>query len=303
MTMKISFLALGLAAICAVPGRAQTTATTAAFTTDRPNFSGTWSIDREISNDPSQAAFDAPGDQGRRPAGRQGGGFGGGQSNRTDSAPGTPHERTRLRAFTDLVKRSSGSLVILHADPSLAITDAQGRTHLFQTNGAKDAHALATATVTSTTHWDGSRLVTEYDMGALGQLVSTYTLLANTKQLVVRMRLEMPERQRTALPEVKLVYKLTGPAKPASAPPEAAAVYTALGGGHLIQSVSADGRYVTLEDRSLWEIHPLARFQTAEWQAPAGATVRTARGEDGYLYEIVNTDDDEGALAKYLVRP
>ena len=314
--MKISVLVLGLAMICVVPARAQTTSTAANATTDRPNFSGTWSIDRGISNDATQAAFETPRDQDRRPAGRQGGGGGrggfggfggarfgsGGQGNRSEAVPGTPEERTRLREFTDLVKRASESLVISHADPSLAITDAQGRTQLFQTTGAKDAHALATATVTSTTHWDGSRLVTEYDMGAIGKLVSTYTLLASTKQLVVRTRLEMPERQRTALPELKLVYGLAGPAKPAPspAPPGAAASYAAPGGGHLIQSVSADGRYVTLEDRSLWEIQPRSRFQTAEWLAAAGATVRTALEEDGYLYEIVNTDEDEGVMAKYV---
>ena len=229
--MKISVLALGLAALSVVPGRTQIAAPAATPTTDRPNFSGTWSIDRDISNDPSQAAFEAPRDQGRRPAGRQGGGFGGraglggfggarygggGQRNQTEAAAGTPEERTRLREFTDLVRRSSGSLVISHADPSLAITDGLGRTRFFQTNGAKDAHALATATVTSTTHWDGSRLVTEYDMGAIGRLVSTYTLLASTKQLVVRTRLEMPEGQRTALPELKLVYTLKAPARQAA---------------------------------------------------------------------------------------
>ena len=314
--MKISVLVLGLAMICVVPARAQTTSTAANATTDRPNFSGTWSIDRGISNDATQAAFETPRDQDRRPAGRQGGGGGrggfggfggarfgsGGQGNRSEAVPGTPEERTRLREFTDLVKRASESLVISHADPSLAITDAQGRTQLFQTTGAKDAHALATATVTSTTHWDGSRLVTEYDMGAIGKLVSTYTLLASTKQLVVRTRLEMPERQRTALRDLKLVYRRTASAARVAAPPEPAAVYTGLGGGHLIETVSPDGRYVTLEDRSRWEIHPRERFQTAEWQPLAGATVRNTPGEDGYLYTIVNTDDDEGALAKYLGR-
>jgi len=229
--MKISILALGLAAVCVAFGRAQTTPPT----NDRPNFSGTWSIDKDISNDPSQAAFEATGDQSRRQTGRQNGGFGGrggyggfggvrlgggqGQRNRTDSTPtGTAEERARLKEFTELVKRSSGSLVISHADPSLAITDGLGHTQLFQTNGARDTHALATATVTSTTHWDGSRLVTEYDMGAIGKLVSTSTLLERTKQLVVRMRLEMPERQRTALPELKLVYRLTGPARTAAPP-------------------------------------------------------------------------------------
>jgi hypothetical protein len=93
-------------------------------------------------------------------------------------------------------------------------------------------------------------------------------------------------------------------ARSASAPPAAAAPsYTALGGGHLLRSVSEDGRYVTLEDGSLWEIEPSVRFQTAEWQPQAPISVRTGRGMDGYTYEIVNTQDDEGAMARFIPRP
>jgi hypothetical protein len=80
----------------------------------------------------------------------------------------------------------------------------------------------------------------------------------------------------------------------------AAASYTGLGGGHLLRSVSGDGRYVTLEDGSLWEIEPGVRFQTVDWQLQAPITVRTTRGMDGYTYEIVNTQDDEGAMAKFV---
>ncbi|MBZ5556438.1 MAG: hypothetical protein LAO77_04100 [Acidobacteriia bacterium] len=85
----------------------------------------------------------------------------------------------------------------------------------------------------------------------------------------------------------------------ASAP---VAVYTALGGGHLLRSVTEEGRFVTLEDGSVWEIEPGVRFQTMDWQPQAPITVRTTRGIDGYTYEIVNTQDDEGAMAKYLPR-
>jgi hypothetical protein len=78
------------------------------------------------------------------------------------------------------------------------------------------------------------------------------------------------------------------------------AAYTGLGGGHLLRTVSDDGRYVTLEDGSVWEIEPGVRFQTMDWQPQAPITVRTTRGMDGYDYEIVNTQDDEGAMAKFV---
>jgi hypothetical protein len=80
------------------------------------------------------------------------------------------------------------------------------------------------------------------------------------------------------------------------------APYDAIGGGHLVQKVSADGKFVTLEDGSLWEIEPSVRFQTIDWQPMAAVTVSRARGVGPYVYELANTQDDEGALAKYISR-
>src|SRR6058998_3329738 len=42
--------------------------------------------------------------------------------------------------------------------------------------------------------------------------------------------------------------------------------YAALGGGHLIRTVSREGRYVTLEDGSVWEIDPVMWFETVQWE-------------------------------------
>jgi hypothetical protein len=80
----------------------------------------------------------------------------------------------------------------------------------------------------------------------------------------------------------------------------AANTYAALGGGHLLREVSDDGHYVMLEDGSRWEIHPRDRFQTQDWERNASLTLRTTRAEDGYAYEIVNTQTDEGALARFV---
>jgi hypothetical protein len=76
--------------------------------------------------------------------------------------------------------------------------------------------------------------------------------------------------------------------------------YSALGGGHLLREVSDDGRFVTLEDGSRWEVVPRDQFTSAEWQPSAAMAVRTTRGEDGFNYELVNTNDDEGVMAKFL---
>ncbi len=88
------------------------------------------------------------------------------------------------------------------------------------------------------------------------------------------------------------------PDTPATASPS----YDALGSGHRLRAVSESGRYLTLEDGSRWEIHPRDRFRTIDWETDASISVRTTRSEDGYAYEIVNTTEDDGALAK-LVAP
>jgi len=81
--------------------------------------------------------------------------------------------------------------------------------------------------------------------------------------------------------------------------PARAEPYAALGGGHLLREVSRDGRYIVLEDGSRWEVHPRDWYQTVSWERSANVTVRTARGDGGFDYELVNTTSDEGALAKY----
>jgi hypothetical protein len=76
--------------------------------------------------------------------------------------------------------------------------------------------------------------------------------------------------------------------------------YAALGPGHFIRAVNDDGQYVTLEDGSVWEIEPSRRFETSDWQVQAAVTVRRANGVGVFTYELDNTGDDEGALARYV---
>ena len=78
--------------------------------------------------------------------------------------------------------------------------------------------------------------------------------------------------------------------------------YPGLGGGHYIKAVRDEGRFVTLEDNSVWEIEPNGRYLTAHWEVEAGISIRSTDGDDGYIYEIANVDKDEGAAARW-VRP
>lgn len=79
-------------------------------------------------------------------------------------------------------------------------------------------------------------------------------------------------------------------------------LYPAMGSGHFVKAVRDEGRFVTLEDNSLWEIAPTDRYLTADWEVQAGIAVRHSDGDDGFVYEIDNVDTDDGASARW-VRP
>jgi len=77
--------------------------------------------------------------------------------------------------------------------------------------------------------------------------------------------------------------------------------YVGVGGGHWVSEVSDGGTIVTLEDGSLWEISALDRVDTALWLPTTSITVLESRSPVGnYKYILINKDDGEKALAKYL---
>jgi hypothetical protein len=179
----------------------------------QPDFSGTWTLDRSISNDPSKATFEPPKAQNPQRYGGFSGGSrrgGGSRSPSGDHAADdrTPDERTRLQALTDQLRKASDRLVISHHDPSFVINDAQDHTQFFQTDDSTNEHQVGAAAVSSTTHWEGPRLITEYALSSRQKVVFTYTLLAATKQMVIRVRVDDTERRRVVSQELKLVYTL-----------------------------------------------------------------------------------------------
>jgi hypothetical protein len=179
-----------------------------------PDFSGTWALDRNISTDPGQIELVPSENASRRPQRGGGGGIGGfggrGGRRRTDggdSAEGlTSIEQERLKALTDQLKTSVGTLVISHHDPDFIVNDAQNHTLFLHTTGVSEENHLGQTTISSSTHWDGSRLVTECVLGSRLTVVYTYTLLADTRQLVVRVARQSGDRQRAGQ-DVRLVYR------------------------------------------------------------------------------------------------
>lgn len=78
--------------------------------------------------------------------------------------------------------------------------------------------------------------------------------------------------------------------------------YPNAGPGHFVKETREGGRFVVLEDKSVWEIAERNRYVTAEWQELEGISVRFANGDPPFRYELSNIDRDEGAAARW-VRP
>ena len=215
--LAIVVLSFGLLGLCGSRASAQT------------DFSGTWSLDRDISGDLSKATFEPQQTQAKRndsgfTGGFGGRGFGGGRSgsssrrptppsdgSRGGTAPLTDDEKARLHDLA-LYVRGLASLVVEHTDHStFTVTDGLGRSHLFLTDGTKTPQAFGGSTIDTVTKWDGPHLVTVYTIGPSHDVVFTYILVPTTKQVALRIQLEAGGHASPEVPELKLVYKLKPP--------------------------------------------------------------------------------------------
>lgn len=184
------------------------------------DFSGRWTLDKEMSADLTKATFvPARIQSARSPGGFSGGfggrgGLGGRRAGGTDSRISggstlTPEERALLTEIADYV-RTLTAITIEHTDHStFTVTDAKGGARLFPTDGTKTPVALATRSVDSVTKWDGPHMVTVFTIGPAEDLVFTYILVPATKQMALRIRMDESGRQRADVPELRLVYRLT----------------------------------------------------------------------------------------------
>ena len=77
-------------------------------------------------------------------------------------------------------------------------------------------------------------------------------------------------------------------------------VYYDTGSGHWVSEVSGGGRYVTLEDGSVWEVEPLGRIDTGLWLLVDDITVTDNGSTTGYPYQLINTSEGEVVDARYL---
>jgi hypothetical protein len=178
--------------------------------------------------------------------------------------------------------------------------DRQGRTGTWRTpSGTLRSVPPARSAPSYAIDGDGSRHEVE-DIVPLGGRPLAVTLGTPIKYVVETFIVHVLDRrgiERTMRP---VTTTATTPSQTAGGKDEP--VYPAIGAGHYIKSVQEEGRFITLEDKSVWEIEPAGRYLTVQWEVLAGISIRRSGGDDGFVYEIANLDRDEGASARW-VRP
>ena len=190
----------------------------------RPDFSGTWTFDTYLSDNPEQIAralrldTGQPWDEALVGRGTGRGGFGG--VGRTGGGRGTfggdergpaeaadqmsADDRRKVTELTNAVQFASPTLTITQAESTIAVAGDRGAARTILTSGKAEKYALEAGTVDRVARWEGPTLVIAYDVGHAGTLTYTY-LLVPTKQLLIRVNFERVRGEPGPF-DIKLVY-------------------------------------------------------------------------------------------------
>ena len=127
--------------------------------------------------------------------------------------------------------------------------------------------------------------------------------LMTADQMVATGVASLTERQRVALNmwlwdyTGRVIKLASGNASGSSA----AGRYPGVGSGHWHRQKSDGGRILILEDGSIWSVSSVDHIHTMLWLPVTQVTVIDAEPPVGdFKYTLINTDDGETAMAKYL---
>jgi hypothetical protein len=163
----------------------------------RPDFSGTWKLNADLSEDPREKMRDARGSSGGRGGG--GGGFGGGgrgglggggmggggHRGGGDSGDGGGDGATRLGETLAAQK----VLTISHKDPELVIRDLNGRSRTFFTDARKLEEERAEGTAKIQTKWKDRTVVVVTKVGSR-ETTETFERAADGSHLFLTTKID-----------------------------------------------------------------------------------------------------------------
>jgi hypothetical protein len=120
----------------------------------RPDFSGTWKLNTDLSEDPREKMQEARGTFGGRGGGRRGGG---------GSGDGGPDSSSSSRLGEIAAQRV---LTIVHKDPQLVVTDMHGRARTLFTDARKLEEERSEGTAKVQTKWKDRSVVVVTKVGS-----------------------------------------------------------------------------------------------------------------------------------------
>jgi hypothetical protein len=171
----------------------------------KPDLTGTWVLNHDLSDRPGQGATPGSGSGdsgGRRPGGMGGrsgmGGPGGGFGGRGGGGSMPNREdMERTRSAMDAVMRAPARLIIVSAHPGLVITDEEGVSTRLALNGDKETGAVNGVPFESTTKWDGGTLRVERKFKGGLKVEDAYSISSDPRLLTVTSKIEGGRGERT----------------------------------------------------------------------------------------------------------
>ena len=202
-------------------------------------LAGAWTLNRQLSQFPTDIGFSADflgalgpgaGPVGGGRGGRRGGGGGGGNRGGFGASGivrETEEDSQRISTLTDEVRNPFDHLTIAVTPTDVTITPDRAPARTLHTDGRDDTVPLGRVTSVANTTWDAGRLVVVYKAGTGRQLRYVYSLNANPMQLIVDVEFV----ERGGGDKVRRIYEPTvatdTKAAPAAAPASALAAATA----------------------------------------------------------------------------
>ena len=160
----------------------------ASLAAEQPDFSGTWKLNQELSDNPREKMAESMskgrrGEGGGRGGGGMGGGMRGGEGGRGGGRAGM---QERFRERQERIQQ----FTIVHEDPTLQFRYADDSESVFYTDG-RMTEDLEAGLLEATVSWKKSkRLEIERESVQGGEISETYELSADGSQLFVKTKME-----------------------------------------------------------------------------------------------------------------
>ncbi len=303
--MRRSFPILFLLLLTATPARAQAP------------LAGVWSLNRALSEFPTDMGFNpawlTAAARGDDPGGRSGGG-GRGQRGSASAAPFSQRQvgyddARRLQLLQDEARNPPARLMIVESPLAVTLTNELGQSRALHPEGREESIAMQGVTMAVTAKREGHELVVVYRVDREREIRYTYSSSADPPQLIVDVQFlergtgDKARRIYEPAVETRTAASSGGAAPPSAAGPPAAEAFDQRPGAEL-KGLTALG--VLVEELSAQAVacglnRDAIESALSKPLTTAGFSVRRNSDEDTYVYVNIMTSTLPGGtcLSRY----